>query len=78
VYPIIVVQDATARTGAWVMTLYRLNPMVRFVEAYQDCLYHLRFPTLANMAYLVGCAVVALVVGMAMFARLEPKLAEEL
>jgi lipopolysaccharide transport system permease protein len=78
VYPISVVQSATANTGGWVLTLYRLNPMVRFVEAYQDCLYHLRIPSPANVAYLMAAAAAALLVGLAMFARLEPKLAEEL
>jgi len=64
--------------GVSILTLYRLNPMVRFVESYRACLYDLRFPPLADVAYLVGAAVVALVVGALVFARLEPKLAEEL
>ena len=77
VYPIGFVQEATKNLG-WAMTLYRLNPMVRFVEAYQDCLYHLRLPTVANVAYLLAAATAALLVGLLVFLRLEPKLAEEL
>ena len=80
VYPIDVVPRAATVFG-WdlpVRTLYGLNPMVRFVEAYRACLYHLRFPPLADILYLVGAAVVALVVGGLLFRRLEPKLAEEL
>ncbi len=61
-----------------VRTLYGLNPMVRFVEAYRDCLYDLRFPPAADLAFLTVVAVVTLVAGAAIFARLEPKLAEEL
>ncbi|HEX2273519.1 MAG TPA: ABC transporter permease [Acidimicrobiales bacterium] len=80
VYPIDVVPTEATVLG-WdlpVRTLYGLNPMVRFVEAYRDCLYHLRFPPLVDIAYLVGTAAVALVVGGLLFRRLEPKLAEEL
>jgi ABC-type polysaccharide/polyol phosphate export permease len=57
---------------------YELNPMVRFVEAYRDCLYDLRFPSLADTAYLVAVAAATLALGLFVFARLEPKLAEEL
>ena len=59
-------------------TLYGLNPMVQFVEAYRDCMYDLRFPSAGRMAWLVGVAALTLAVGVAVFARLEPKLAEEL
>ncbi len=58
--------------------LYDLNPMVRFVEAYRDCFYDLRLPPLGDTAYLVGVAAATLALGMFVFARLEPKLAEEL
>ncbi|HEX2024184.1 MAG TPA: ABC transporter permease [Acidimicrobiales bacterium] len=80
VYPIDVVPQEATLLG-WelpVRTLYGLNPMVRFVEAYRDCLYHLKFPALGDIAYLVGAAAVALVIGGLLFRRLEPKLAEEL
>ena len=71
VYPISVVPEG-------VRFAYGLNPMVRFAEAYRDLLYDLRFPPLLDVLYLVGVSAGALVVGMLLFARLEPKLAEEL
>ena len=71
VYPITVVP-------ARVRTFYDLNPMVRFVEAYRDCLYDLHWPPLGDWAYLAGVAVLTLVVGAMVFAHFEPKLAEEL
>lgn len=80
VYPISVVPTEATVFG-WVLpvrTLYGLNPMVRFVEAYRDCLYDLRLPPLVDIAYLVAVSGAALVAGAALFARLEPKLAEEL
>ena len=77
VYPISVVRDALDdRPGLF--TLYKLNPMVRFVEAYRDCLYDLRFPPLLDMAYLVGVSALTLALGVFVFSKLEPKLAEEL
>ena len=80
VYPITVVPTHATVLG-WelpMLSLYRLNPMVRFVEAYRDCLYDLRFPPLADVAYLVAAAALSLIVGATLFGRLEPKLAEEL
>lgn len=71
VYPLRVVPER-------VRFAYGLNPMTRFVEAYRDCLYHLRLPPLVDMAYLVVVSGVTLALGLLVFARLEPKLAEEL
>ena len=77
VYPISYVSDALEnRPGMF--TLYKLNPMVRFVEAYRDCLYDRRFPPLLDTAYLLGVSVAVLALGVFVFNRLEPKLAEEL
>jgi len=77
VYPISVVRDALKNHAAW-FTVYKLNPMVRFVEAYRDCLYDLRFPPLLDTLYLLGVSMVTLAFGVYVFSKLEPKLAEEL
>jgi ABC-type polysaccharide/polyol phosphate export permease len=80
VYPLSVVPRRAEVLG-WdlpLRTLYELNPMVRFVEAYRDCLYNLRVPPLGDVAALLGVAVATLVAGMAVFNRLERRLAEEL
>jgi lipopolysaccharide transport system permease protein len=77
VYPISVVGDALDDSPG-LFTLYKLNPMVRFVEAYRDCLYDLRFPALLDSVYLVGVSAATLALGVFVFSRLEPKLAEEL
>ncbi len=80
VYPITVVKAHATVFGVTlpVGTIYRLNPMVRLVEAYRDCLYDLRWPPAKDIAYLVAVAGVSLAVGLTAFARMEPKLAEEL
>jgi ABC-type polysaccharide/polyol phosphate export permease len=77
VYPMSYVQDQLGTTG-WKITLYNLNPLVRFVEAFRDVLYDLRFPPVDHLAYLVGVSLATLAVGQAVFNRLEGKLAEEL
>ena len=71
VYPVSVVPDR-------VQTVYRLNPMVRFIEAYRDCLYDLRMPSFATSVYLVVASVATLAIGLLIFRRFEPRLAEEL
>ena len=77
VYPISVVRDALDDHPG-LFTLYKLNPMVRFVEAYRDCLYDLRFPALLDTLYLFGISAATLALGVFVFSKLEPKLAEEL
>ena len=58
--------------------VYKLNPMVRFLSMYRDLLYNLRRPTLADSAYVVGCAVISVLIGRWIFLKLEPRFAEEL
>jgi ABC-2 type transport system permease protein len=80
VYPLSVVPEEHELWGVTipVATIYNLNPMVRFVEAYRDCLYDLRLPSLGTMAFLVVVSGVSLAIGLAVFGRFEPRLAEEL
>jgi ABC-2 type transport system permease protein len=77
VYPETVVAEALAdRPGLF--TIYRLNPMTRFVEVYRDLYYSLRWPSLGDVSYLIVCAVISLVIGWMAFNRLQGRLAEEL
>jgi ABC-type polysaccharide/polyol phosphate export permease len=82
VYPITyVTQHADPSVGGVTIplqTIYKLNPMVQFVEGYRDVLYDLRFPSLARMAFLVVVSLGTLLIGYAVFVKLEGRLAEEL
>jgi ABC-2 type transport system permease protein len=80
VYPITLVPEHTTVWGYSLpmRALYELNPMVRFIEAYRDALYHLRFPAASDVAYLVAASVVSLGIGVWVFRRFDPRLAEEL
>jgi ABC-type polysaccharide/polyol phosphate export permease len=77
VYPMALVEDQLGESG-WRITLYNLNPLVRFVEAFRDVMYDMRLPPLDHLAYLIGISLVSLIAGMAVFGRLEGKIAEEL
>jgi ABC-2 type transport system permease protein len=82
IYPPTLVAEA-ARSSAWVErfhvdTLYALNPMVHFVEAFRDLLYVQRLPGLATTAGLLAVAVGTLVIGLVAFSRWQGRLAEEL
>ena len=84
VYPISLVEQADATKPELLghpvplMTLYKLNPMTRLVEAYRDVLYDLRFPPLFDVLYILGCGIVMLAIGWYVFNRLEGRMAEEL
>jgi ABC-2 type transport system permease protein len=79
VYPVTLVPEESTILGVTVPVrfLYELNPLVRFVESFRDVLYNLRLPSLTTTVYLVGWAIGSLVVGLQIFGRLEPRLAEE-
>ena len=79
-YPVSLVPESREVLGVSVplRDLYDLNPMVKFVGAARNCLYDLRFPPLSTLAYLLVASMIALGVGLVVFSRLEPKLAEEL
>jgi ABC-2 type transport system permease protein len=76
-YPISIVEEALVNHPG-LFRLYELNPMTRFVEVYRDLLYSQTLPSARSVAYLLGCTVVVLVIGLRVFTRLEGRLAEEL
>lgn len=80
VYPISLVPDRAELWGRDVPVrfIYDLNPMTRFAEVYRDLLYDLRMPSGWDVLYVVVFSAATLVVGLMIFNRLEPRLAEEL
>jgi ABC-type polysaccharide/polyol phosphate export permease len=77
VYPITLVTSHLSQ-GSWLLALYNLNPLTRFVITYRDLLYSLRWPSVADMLYLVVVSVLTLLAGYTIFGRLEGRVAEEL
>jgi ABC-2 type transport system permease protein len=80
VYPITLVPEHSIVWGHSVAlrSIYSLNPMVRFIEAYRDAMYHLRFPSASTLLYLTAVSLLSLGVGAWVFRRFDPRLAEEL
>ncbi|MGH3369494.1 MAG: ABC transporter permease [Nocardioidaceae bacterium] len=80
VYPIELVPERTSVLGVELpaRAIYELNPMVGFVEAFRDLLYHLRLPPAGQVAYLVVVSVTVFLAGHQLFNMLEGRLAEEL
>ena len=62
----------------WVLWLYKVNPMVGFSNCYHDFMYNLRFPVWTDLVWPMVASVLMLLVGLRVFRRLEPRLAEEL
>jgi ABC-type polysaccharide/polyol phosphate export permease len=63
--------------GIGYRTLYQLNPMVSWTKAYRNALYDLRFPSAERWLAILTATTVVLVLGAALFRRLEPRMAEE-
>ena len=80
VYPITLVPEKTKVFGLVIpaRAIYELNPMVGYTEVFRDLLYHLRMPSGFDLAYLVVVSVATFLGGLALFNRLEGRLAEEL
>ena len=76
IYPISQVQDSSI--PEWMKTAYALNPMVGFVGVFRDLLYNLQFPDWWQVLYVTLWSVGILFVGLAVFRKFEPRLAEEL
>jgi ABC-type polysaccharide/polyol phosphate export permease len=83
VYPYSLIQDQAARmradgNGFPLETLYRLNPMERFVSVFRALLYDNAFPHWGDVLFCVVAAAASLVIGVAVFNRSQHRLVEEL
>lgn len=76
IYPITLVEAAAERTGDWLLFVYRLNPMERFVEVFRNLLYDNRVPALDDLLVCVVVAGVTFTLGYLVFSRKERRLAE--
>lgn len=74
VYPIKIVAEKRHD----LLTIYRINPLERFVEVFRNTLYDGRWPSLSNTLYVVLVSAAVLVVGYLVFKNSETRLAEEL
>ncbi len=77
IYPISLI-SARVGTDSAIFTIYQLNPLARFAEAFRDTIYNGQLPGLWTTSYLLLASAATLVLGHAVFRRLEGRLAEEL
>lgn len=82
IYPISLVETQSERLGGLFGTnitllgIYELNPLVSYISAFRNLLYDNRMPELHIWAGCLAWSVVALGIGLALFARYEKRLAE--
>lgn len=77
IYPVSFVLESTT-IPAWGKTLYTLNPMVHFLDAYRAIFYDLQSPSPMTFGYMLISAAVTMSFGLWLFSKLEAKFAEEL
>jgi lipopolysaccharide transport system permease protein len=79
VYPIKYVPQEAHVAGMTipVRAIYDLNPLVQFINCYRNALYDLRFPPALSVLYLIAWSGVFMAVGLAVFHKLDRRLAEE-
>lgn len=58
--------------------LFGINPMVHIINAYRNIFYYQTMPDLKCLAILLGAGVIGLLIGYAIFKKLEKRFAEEL
>ncbi len=78
IYPPELATDYLDERSGLLRWLYDANPMARFAAVYRDLLYHGRGPELLDVLAVTLATALSLLVGFAVYRRLEPRLAEEL
>jgi ABC-2 type transport system permease protein len=83
VYPYSLIQDQAARmrasgNGFPLETIYRLNPLERFVSVFRSMLYDNVAPYWGDLLFCLAAAVVSLAIGITVFNRSQHRLVEEL
>lgn len=58
--------------------LFCINPMVHIINAYRNIFYYQTMPDLKSLGLLLGVGIIGLLVGYAIFKKLEKRFAEEL
>lgn len=76
IYPLHLVEQQAETHGAWILDVYRLNPMERFVSVFRELLYDNRWPEWDNTIACVLWTAVMFTIGFLVFKRSEKRLAE--
>lgn len=76
IYPIQFVEARAEQIGSWVLDLYSLNPMERFVAVFRNLLYDNRLPAWDDTLFCVAAGGIVFALGFLVFSRNEKRLAE--
>ncbi len=76
IYPVDLVEQAARDSGEWIITLYRLNPLERFVAVFRDLLYDNNWPPIEDALVCAAWGLGAFAIGYIVFVRNEKRLAE--
>lgn len=76
IYPFTLVEAAAAKSGAWVTTLFELNPMLHIVQVFRTLLYDNAMPGAFDWLAAIVAASIVFSLGYLVFARFERRLAE--
>ena len=76
IYPFTLVQEAGARMGEWVVTIFQLNPMLHIVQVFRTLLYDNAMPGPLDWLAAIVAASITFGLGYLVFARHERRLAE--
>jgi len=76
IYPFSLVQEAGARMGEWVVTVFQFNPMLHIVQVFRALLYDNAMPGPLDWLAAIVAASVMFGLGYLVFARHERRLAE--
>lgn len=75
-YGIETIRDANA--PAWIISLIKINPMTTLMNSYRDILYYKQMFDVNSMFYIFVLSVILVVIGYAVFKKLEKGFVEEL
>jgi ABC-type polysaccharide/polyol phosphate export permease len=76
IYPFALVEQAAARIGSWVSTVFELNPMLHIVQIFRTLLYDNALPDAFDWLVSIVAASIVFSLGYLVFARHERRLAE--
>lgn len=75
-YPVTLVEEVAEQRGQWILDVYRLNPIERFVAVFRQLMYDNRWPDPVDALWCLFWAVAVFSLGALVFVRNEKKLAE--
>jgi lipopolysaccharide transport system permease protein len=77
VYPITYLNDIPPK-WAWLITVYRLNPMVHILELFRYTFLYQNWPSFKSVAFSIAASIVSVVVGYMVFRKAAPNFAREI